>query len=204
MISHNNVVPTREDDTMGKGSCSIEGCGKPRYYSKEWCIMHLRRWERNGDPTARKVYRGDPKASLKANVKREGECLIWTGFLTHDGYGRLKVKGRNVPVHRAAWEQVHGPLPEGKVIDHACHNRACVNVSHLRPASLSQNMWNREKGQSSTGHRNVYRTTKGAYYVQIRHFGKKISFGTYSNLDDAAEAARRGREELFGDFAGNG
>lgn len=166
--------------------------------------MHFRRWQRNGDPEARQVYRGDPKAALAAYTKRDGECLVWTRALSPDGYAVMKAGGRSDQAHRVAWALTHGPIPDGMQVDHICHNRACVEMSHLRLASWSENQWNRKGSTSATGHRNVYAAKGGGYYVQIRHHSKKISFGSYSNLSDAAEAARRGRRELFGDFAGKG
>lgn len=187
-----------------KKSCSIEGCEKPRYYAKDWCTMHFRRWQRNGDPLARQVYRGDPVGSLAAHSKKVGDCLVWTGAPSKDGYGIMKVAGRTTQVHLVSWELAHGPVPEGMQVDHTCHTRACFKVEHLRLATHSENQWNRSGSMSATGHRNVYNARGGGYYVQIRRGGKKISFGSYSNLSDAAEAARRGRRELFGDFAGKG
>lgn len=166
--------------------------------------MHFRRWQRNGDPEARQVYRGDPEAALAAYTKRGGECLVWTRALSPDGYAVMKAGGRSDQAHRVAWALTHGSIPDGMQVDHICHNRACVEMSHLRLASWSENQWNRSESRSATGHRNVYNARGGGYYVQIRQGGKKISFGSYSNLSDAAEAARRGRRELFGDFAGNG
>ena len=35
---------------------------------------------------------------------------------------------------------VHGPIPEGLVIDHLCRNRACVNPAHLEPVSQRENV----------------------------------------------------------------
>jgi hypothetical protein len=37
-----------------------------------------------------------------------------------------------VKAHRYAWEQKHGPIPAGLVVDHRCRNRACINLDHLR------------------------------------------------------------------------
>src|SRR5690606_3805559 len=30
------------------------------------------------------------------------------------------------------WEAVHGPIPEGKEVDHICHNPLCRNIEHYR------------------------------------------------------------------------
>lgn len=50
-----------------------------------------------------------------------------------NGYARIPGGKRGVRLyaHRAAWEQKHGPIPEGMHIHHRCHNKTCVNVDHL-------------------------------------------------------------------------
>lgn len=43
--------PTYQEVKMAaKCLCSIPDCDKPRF-SREWCIMHYRRWQRHGDPS---------------------------------------------------------------------------------------------------------------------------------------------------------
>lgn len=72
------------------------------------------------------------------------ECVLWTGAVNEDGYGRCTVNGRQGLAHRVAWEAEHGPIPAGMQVDHACHNatgchrgadcphRRCVNLAHLQ------------------------------------------------------------------------
>ena len=63
----------------------------------------------------------------------DGTCWQWTGHLSVKGYGLIRVPGRKKrPIHRVAWEWVHGPIPPGLMIDHLCRNRGCVNTKHLR------------------------------------------------------------------------
>lgn len=66
-------------------------------------------------------------------------CWQWTGTLMWTGYGQIGRQGRNVAAHRAMWEHVRGPIPEGMQLDHLCHNRRCVNPAHLEPVSAAEN-----------------------------------------------------------------
>lgn len=60
------------------------------------------------------------------------DCIEWTGYRNEHGYGRYRVAdGRRLYAHRFAWEQVHGPIPEGMCICHHCDNPPCINVEHL-------------------------------------------------------------------------
>jgi hypothetical protein len=65
--------------------------------------------------------------------------LIWQGYLTPNGYGRLTWEGRTVYAHRWAYERQIGPIPEALVIDHLCRVRSCVNVLHMEIVTLAEN-----------------------------------------------------------------
>ena len=69
-------------------------------------------------------------------------CVVWTGSLTAEGYGNLRIPGedRNDYAHRVSYELHVGAIPEGLVIDHLCRNRACVNPSHLEPVPHIENV----------------------------------------------------------------
>lgn len=43
-------------------------------------------------------------------------------------------------VHRAAYEVLVGPVPEGLELDHLCRVRHCYNPSHLEPVTRLENM----------------------------------------------------------------
>jgi hypothetical protein len=65
------------------------------------------------------------------------ECILWKGCRDRDGYGAKWVDGKQVMVHRWAYEQAFGPVPSGMQIDHLwqidhlCRNRACHRPDHL-------------------------------------------------------------------------
>jgi hypothetical protein len=60
-----------------------------------------------------------------------GECWIWTASTFDNGYGQLKVRGKNRKAHRLAYEIQAGPIPEGLSVCHHCDNRPCIRLDHL-------------------------------------------------------------------------
>lgn len=67
------------------------------------------------------------------------DCIVWTGAQNSRGYGCFAVGGVSQLAHRLAWEDVHGPIPDGLVIDHLCRVHACVNVEHMDLVSRGEN-----------------------------------------------------------------
>lgn len=183
--------------------CSVTNCGRV-VRARSFCTKHYARYMKHGSPhkVLNRVFKS-PEESFAARTEWQGDCLIWTGGKTVEGYGRIWVEGKMYPTHRYAWEREHGPIPEGMVVDHKDHcNTLCCNVEHLRVATYAQNNTNRSgpvEG-SLTGHRNVYITRSGRFEVKIM----KKHFGTYSTAEEAAKVAEDSRLELFGEFAGRG
>lgn len=72
----------------------------------------------------------------------DGGCHVSTYSVSTHGYAQIgwggQVRG-GTTAHRAAWTHVHGPIPDGMVVDHTCGNRRCVNVDHLRLLSNYEN-----------------------------------------------------------------
>lgn len=102
--------------------------------------------------------------------------------------------------HRFAYEEVVGPIPEGHQLDHTCHNRACVNPGHLRPATNKQNNENPSglRIDNASGYRGIYLNKKnGRWYARVQHEGRTRSAGGHSTAEEAAEAAKALRLLLF-------
>lgn len=66
-------------------------------------------------------------------------CWEWTA-VTSNGYGQMKVAGKNRYAHRLSYEWYVGEIPEGLTIDHLCRNRRCVNPGHLEPVTQRENI----------------------------------------------------------------
>jgi len=67
-------------------------------------------------------------------------CWNWDGTPDELGYGSKKEHGRSVGAHRWVYEQLVGPIPDGKVPDHLCRNPTCVNPAHLEPVTHAENI----------------------------------------------------------------
>lgn len=83
------------------------------------------------------------------------DCIQFAGRLSRDGYGRVHKGTRFYMAHRYAYEQAHGPIPDGMVLDHLCRNRACVNVDHLEVVTQAENI-----RRGLTGKANNHNTVK--------------------------------------------
>lgn len=190
------------------GLCGLDGCDKPYYFSGV-CAGHYSRRVRKGDqastaPLESRHY--DPERGFAARTEPRGDCLVWVGWLTSQGYGKFKTGGKHVAAHRYAWERVNGPIPEGMQIDHICHNPACVKAEHLRPATQPENVRNLSGPTANNKHSGVRNVGKMGerWRVRITKDGKTHQLGCYDTIEEASAVAEAGRARLFGAFAGKG
>lgn len=129
-----------------------------------------------------------------------GPCWLWLGRINR-GYGVFPIGGnKTVAAHRIAYELTTGTIPEGMVIDHICHNKACVNPEHLRLATIKQNIENRKGAQSNnkSGVRGVaWHKAAKKWEAHVCHQGKKHYLGLFESLKEAGDVAAAKRRELF-------
>ena len=87
-------------------------------------------------------------------VNDETDCWEWTKSKNHQGYGIFGVCGRNVRVHRFAYELLVGDIGEGLLVCHRCDNTSCINPSHLFLGTHKDNAVDRKvKGRSGPSYR---------------------------------------------------
>lgn len=90
--------------------------------------------------------RGTPDERFKAKVVVTDGCYGWNSARSPNGYGMFSITGtKTTQAHRFAWEQAHGPIPDGIQVGHRCHDedescvgkgaecphRACTRLDHL-------------------------------------------------------------------------
>jgi len=86
------------------------------------------------------------------NVCSETNCWFWTGATYKNGYGWIKVFGKNVSAHRFSYELHNGKISDGMCILHSCDNKNCVNPDHLRQGTHKENMREAaERGRMRSG-----------------------------------------------------
>jgi hypothetical protein len=138
----------RQERIPNKGRlCSVAECGDPAA-TKGLCRYHYRlhlqgrplvgsRRAQSRDPWQVRIWRfiefgGDVRPGVTSS------CWQWASSVDPvNGYGSLGVpdktgRNRTRRAHRMMWQLINGPIPDGLLLDHVCHNRACVNVHHLR------------------------------------------------------------------------
>jgi hypothetical protein len=74
------------------------------------------------------------------HIEKTDSCWIWNGAKTPGGYGHFFHQGQWIYTHRYAYCHWKGCIPTGKVPDHLCYNRACVNPDHLEAVSERDNL----------------------------------------------------------------
>lgn len=187
---------------MQDRTCSIDGCEKPAK-TRGWCRMHYIRFNRHGNPLG-----FAPKPTLwervDAKIIRGEGCWEWTGAHHPAGYPHLRVNsGKSgstaLLVHREVFAHFHGPIPDGLLIDHVCHNKGCVNPDHMRLATSKQNNENQRglRKSNTSGYMGVHRTRSGRWEAAVTHNGVTYRAGRFDTAADAGEAARKLRLKLF-------
>jgi hypothetical protein len=124
-------------------------------------------------------------AKFLRHVDRTGDCWLWTGPTTPNGYGTFRLPGKKPQVtHVIAYTHWKGPVPAGKQLDHRCHtdnvdtctppcqHRLCCNPDHLEPVTPAENTF-----RSDHAERKVTHCPKGHRYTEdntIRRGGKRF------------------------------
>lgn len=73
-------------------------------------------------------------------LKLENGCWQWAATKNNLGYGQFWNGTKNVLAHRFSLGLHNITIPLGLECDHKCHNRSCVNPSHIELVKHSENI----------------------------------------------------------------
>jgi hypothetical protein len=139
-----------------------------------------------------------------SHVDKSGECWLWTGYKTPQGYGRYAAYWedgkQNTTAHRFAYQLQFGELDPALELDHTCYVKACVNPAHLRPVTSKQNKENRSGPQKNnkSGVLGVcWNSSSRKWQASVRHHKKSYYLGLYDRIEDAEAAVVAKRLEFF-------
>lgn len=136
-------------------------------------------------------------ARFWAKVEKGPGCWRWTGAVTSAGYGSFAVvtspRPRSASAHKVAWERANGPVPAGMVLLHACDNRLCVRVDHLRVGTVADNnadMMAKGRHRHGDGKNSGNRLT-GEERRRCRRLAEAVASGRISLVAAETKAVRR-------------
>lgn len=174
--------------------CGVQGCER-RHNAHGLCLAHYRR-RRKGVEVATPIReRQTLLEAFWSRVNVAGDCWLWTGRPTAQGYGAIHWGGRHITAHRLSVEIHSGPIQDGLQVDHVCRNRLCVRPEHLRVVTDGENKQNLGVyANSSTGVRGVsYYPKRGKFLAYAQRGGKRHYLGWHLTLESADRAAAEWR-----------
>ncbi len=126
------------------------------------------------------------------------------GHKRPNGYRAIMVDGKIYYSHRLAWLFVHGELPP--FLDHKNQIRSDNTILNLRVATRSDNECNKGKTIANhSGVRGVSMMSQSGKFKAVVYKNKKaFRLGSFSSLEDAAEAVRIAKIFHHGEFANHG
>ena len=131
----------------------------------------------------------DPIAVFKSRLKIvenkdfEKPCLIYTGSVSIQGYGKMMIDGVEHRVHRLAWILATGNEIKNQ-INHLCHVKLCCEPTHLYDGTQQQNMNDLSKIIQSTpefpcGHARTETNSRIIFYNNRKRFTKACKCCAY-------------------------
>lgn len=154
-------------------------------------LLTLLTWK-DGDPYwKKKAARCTKLGTLAGSISSYGYRRI---------YSTLNGHGSEILVHRLVFYKEYGYLPPS--IDHINGDKLDNRVENLRPATPTQQLWNKPKKEGCSSRYKGVHWHKGTkkWHANIRINGKKVHLGSFDNEDEAGEAFNLKARQIHGEF----
>lgn len=112
-----------------------------------------------------------------------GPCMEWQRMGSRLGYGRIKVAGKTMRVHRVLFECL-GYSVDGLMVCHKCDNKLCCRPDHLFLGTAFDNMQDmsrkgRSKQQSGELHHNAVLTNGDVLAIRASNKSRALLAAEY-------------------------
>lgn len=71
-----------------------------------------------------------PRCNILHKTDKSSGCWLWTGARYNQGYGSMRINGKQIKSHRASYEAFVGSA-DGLLVCHRCDIPLCCNPDHL-------------------------------------------------------------------------
>src|SRR6266436_5467942 len=82
---------------------------------------------------------------LPKGERQENGCLFYTNNKKKNGYSLVSYADKMEPVHRVVFLLYGKTIPQGFDVHHKCHNKSCIEITHLEALSRRQHALLSEK-----------------------------------------------------------
>ncbi len=119
------------------------------------------------------------------------ECWEWIGAKMTQGYGHMRVNGKNRPSHRILFELEGIVLTSKDCILHKCDNRCCVNPDHLIIGTQRENALDMAQKGRARGPVGINNANSKLTEENVRVIRNDIALGcTYQELASRFHVSR--------------
>jgi len=91
----------------------------------------------------------------RIDIREDNECWEWRGHTNNKGYGCITINYKHWYVHRVAYEETYGTIPNKLFVLHKCDNPKCCNPEHLFLGTQKDNMKDMTQKHRSIHHTKI-------------------------------------------------